>query len=343
MKRISRIISTYLLIGCAITGCSILPTEEEFDVAPIVKEYEGNNYNKYTVTRGDMVQMESLSVTYHGTKYVEINGESEGGQIKRVCVSKGQKISAGTVLIEEYIEEAEDQVKENKRQIANLQLQIKQSKEMKKRELDQLARTGGTKEEKNNVRSQFDAQIQNCQSTMQLTQLDLQEAQETIRSSVVTSDVAGTVVFVDHSFDGGFANENNILVKVQGKKKNHFMCKTEYANHFKKGQEVVVTVSGTQYKSTVKKVSGKEVYLQPKKTISLKNGAIGTVDLILKEKKNVLSLPAALIYDMGGKKVVYMEGKNGIKETREITIGERINNIVEVTSGLKENEQVITN
>ena len=67
------------------------------------------------------------------------------------------------------------------------------------------------------------------------------------------------------------------------------------------------------------------------------------MDLILKEKKDVLSLPLALVYDMGGKKVVYMEGKNGVKETREVTLGETINNMVEVTGGLQENEQIITN
>ena len=60
-------------------------------------------------------------------------------------------------------------------------------------------------------------------------------------------------------------------------------------------------------------------------------------------QKNVISLPRALVYDMGGKKAVYMEGKNGVKETREVTLGESIENMVEITSGLKENEQIITN
>ena len=102
-------------------------------------------------------------------------------------------------------------------------------------------------------------------------------------------------------------------------------------------------VSGVEYRTKVKKVSKKELYLYPKNSVSLGNGATGTIDLVLKEKKNVLSLPKALIYDMGGKKVVYMEGKNGIKETREVTLGESIANMVEITSGLSENEQVITN
>ena len=338
-----KVLGACLLVGCVLCGCGILPTEEEFDAAPVVKEYEGNHYNKYTVTRGDMVQKESISATYQGTKLVEITGTDEGEQIKKVCVKKGQHVKKGMVLVQLYDDETEEQLKENKRQVESLRLQIRQAQEMKKRELEQLAKTGGTKEEKENVRSQYDAQIKNCQSGMQLTQLDMKEAQETIQSAVITSEVGGTVVMADHSFDGGYANTNNVLVKVQGEKKNRFSCKTKYAGQYKEGEEVTVTVSGRQYKAKVKKQSAEQLYLYPKNIGSIKNGAIGTVDLILKEKKDVIALPLALIYDMGGRKVVYMEGRNGVKETREVTLGETINNEVEIISGLKENEQVITN
>ena len=136
------------------------------------------------------------------------------------------------------------------------------------------------------------------------------------------SEVAGTVIKADHSFDGGYAGSDNVLVKVQGEKKNRFVCKTKYAGHFRDGQEVFVTIGGSRYKAAVKKVSSEKLYLYPKNASSLQHGAVGTVDLILKEKKDVLSLPLALVYDMGGKKVVYMEGKNGVKETREVTLGE---------------------
>lgn len=343
MRRIGRVIATYLVVGIVLGGCGILPTEEEFDAAPLVKEYEGSNYSKYTVTRGDMVERESLSVTYQGTTVAEICGADDGSRIKEVKVKKGDRVKKGTVLVQEYLEEEEEQLKESKRQIASLQLQMKQAKQMKQRELEQLAKTGGTKEEKSNVRSQYDAQIKNCQSTLQLTELEMKELEEAIGEAVITSDVAGTVTMANHSFEDGYANSDNILVTVQGKKRNRFVCKTEYAKYFKDGENVLITAAGNQYKATVKRVSKRTVYFYPKSKGALKNGASGTVDLILKEKKNVIYLPAALIFEMGDKKVVYMEGKNGVKEMREVHVGEMIQNYVEITSGLKENEQVITN
>ena len=340
MRRVSRWLSLCIMMGCMVSGCGILPTEEEFDAAPMVKQYEGNTTGKYTLVRGDMVETESLVANYQGTDQVDYTGSDEGSRIKKVCVSQGQKVKKGTVLIQEYLDEEEEELKSDQRQIESLQLQISQAKQMRERELEQLGRTGGSKEEKENVRTQYDAQIKNCQSSLQLLRLDIQELQETIRDAAIVSRINGTVTFVDNSFNGGYANEENVLVTVQGPERNRFRCKTDYIGHFKDGQEVMVTVLGQQIKTTVKKGEGKVMYLYPKKTLSLKNNVPGTVDLVLQEKTDVLYLPTALVFDMGGKKVVYVEGKNGVKETREVTTGVQIMN--EITGGLKENEQVLT-
>ena len=331
------------VVGCVLSGCGILPTEEEFDAAPLVKEYDGSKIGKYTVVRGDMVQTESIAAHYQGTKKTDLTGADGGSRIKKICVTKGQNVKKGDVLVEEYLEEEEETLKGNKRQIESLQLQISQAKQMRKRELEQLDRTGGSKEEKENVRTQYDAQIRNCESTLKLTKLDIKELEETIRGASMVSNIDGKVIFVDRSLEGGYANEENTLVTVQAVKKNRFRCETEYADHFRNGQEVIVTVLGQQYKTRVKKGKGNLLYFYPKQALSLKNSVTGTVDLILKEKKNVLSVPAALIFDMGGKKVVYVEGKNGVKETREVTTGVQIQNQIEITDGLKENEQILTN
>lgn len=343
MKRVSRWLGVCVIMSCLLSGCGILPTEEEFDAAPRVKEYEGSTTGRYTVVKGDMVQTESLAATYQGTETRDITGGEGGSRIKKIRVSKGQKVKKGSVLIEEYLDEEEEALKSDERQIETLQLQIRQAKQMKKRELEQLKRTAGSREEKENVRTQYDAQIKNCESSLELTRLDMKELQETIRNAAMVSEIGGTVTFADHSFNGGYANQENILVTVQGPKKNRFRCETEYAGQFKEGQKVLVTVLGQQIKATVRKGKKNVLYLYPKKTLSLKNGVPGTVELILKEKKDVLYLPQALIYDMGGKKVVYVEGKNGVKETREVTTGVRIRNQIEITGGLKENDQILTN
>ncbi|MCH5264407.1 MAG: hypothetical protein J1F02_00795 [Lachnospiraceae bacterium] len=333
-----------LLSGCMLCSCSILPTEEEFDAAPVVREYEGNDYNKYTLVRGDMVQKETITVTYQGTNRLETTGEGTGYRIKKVAVKKGQKVEVGDVLVQNYLAEQERTIKSSERQIESLELQIRQAKQMREQELKKLDKLGGSKKQKDNIRSQYDSQIKNCQSSLKLARLDLQSAKEEIQENNVTSDIDGTVTKVDHSFDGGYATEDDVLVVVQGKKRNRFRAKTPYASQFKKGQEVIITVGGQQYRAKAEKSWEKNlIYFYPGSELSLKNGASGILELILKEKKDVLYLPASLVYDMGGKKVVYVEDENGVKTIREVTVGEQIDNLVEITDGLQENEQVITN
>ena len=49
MRRGSRLLCIGIA-ACMMCGCGILPTEEEFDAAPLVKEYSDENVGKYTVT-----------------------------------------------------------------------------------------------------------------------------------------------------------------------------------------------------------------------------------------------------------------------------------------------------
>lgn len=337
-------IGSVLLAAGVLCSCGLLPTEEEFDTAPLVREYEGNNYNKYTVVRGSMVQKEVVSATYQGTARAEVKGEGLGVQIKKYCVKKGQKVEVGDTLVEDYLPQQEKIIKDSNREKERLQLQIRQAREMRARELKKLDRLGGSRQQKQNIRDQYDSEIQNCESSLELLQLDIKSAREELEYNTLTADIDGRITEIDTSFVGGFADGDDILMVIEGKKKNRFRAKTKYASRFKDGEEVIITVNGQQCKATARLTSEKElVYFYPKTELSLKNGVIGSIDRILKEKKDVLYLPAALVYQMGDKKIVYVEGENGVKSIREVTVGEQIDNLVEITDGLQENEQVITN
>ncbi len=343
MKR--KIFVTYVCVmACSmLCSCGLLPTEEEFQTAPMVKEYEGNEYNKYTVVRGDMVEKENIDVEYEGTEVQEFWGEGSANRIKEICVKKGDKVEAGDILFRYYMPEQEKIVKDSERQIAKLELEMKQAKELMALELEKLEKTGGSKAQKDNIKTQYGAQITNCETSLELVRLDLKQAKEDIELEDMTADIDGTVTYVDKSLEDGYAGYSDIIVTVQGAKRNRFYAETEYANRFKDGQEVTILVSSQEYRTKVKRSSQKDVlYFKPITTLSIADGTRGTATLILRQKKDVLYLPAALVYELNGKHMVYMENENKIKVAREVTIGERMGNIVEVTGGIEENEQIVT-
>ena len=146
MRRPVILYAGIVMLSGFLCSCGLLPTEEEFDAAPLVKEYEGNNYNKYTVTRGNMVQKEYVSAYYQGTVRMEVKGGGIGIQIKKYCVKKGQKVSAGDVLMEDYMPDQEKIIKDAEREMEKLKLQVQQAQAMKKKELQKLKRLGGSRE-----------------------------------------------------------------------------------------------------------------------------------------------------------------------------------------------------
>ena len=74
---------------------------------------------------------------------------------------------------------------------------------------------------------------------------------------------------------------------------------------------------------------------------AFKEGMLANLEIIIKEKKDVLSIPQeALHYDPEGEPFVYVLRKEG-KKKRKIKIGLEGENLIEVLEGLKEGEAVV--
>jgi len=74
----------------------------------------------------------------------------------------------------------------------------------------------------------------------------------------------------------------------------------------------------------------------------LKGGMMATVDLVPTRPEKVLSIPAEIVRESEGAFYVYKVGKENKAAKTWITTGQQHNNYIEITSGLVENELVIT-
>ena len=341
MKR--RLIATVGVALC-LTGCGILPTEEEFDVAPVLKEYEGASFNKVTVTRGTLEKTEEISGKYKGTVKEDI--EPDGASvIKKIFVKKGDRVKAGDVVMQYELPGSEKTLKESNEKIEKTKLQITQARELMKLEVEKQKKIGGGSKEITNARNQYEQQIKALESSLELLKMDAKIAKEEIEEEQITASVNGVVTYVDSKAEGTYGTEGEAAIKIEGKKKNRFEANSKYASHCKEGDIVTIEVRGQEYKATVKKdpESTDSVYFYPRSKLNLEDGTVCSYQVILKEKKDILYLPSSIVYSMGDKHVVYYEDANGLKSTKEVSIGETIDNFVEITAGLEENEQVIAN
>ena len=270
---------------------------------------------------------------------------SGGQKVKKIYVKKGDRVKAGDVIMQYELPGSEKTLKESNEKIAKTELQIKQAKELMTLEVEKQKKIGGGKSGIENAKNQYEQQIKALESSLELLKMDAKIAKEEIKEEQITASVNGVVTYVDSKAEGTYGTEGEAAVKIEGKKKNRFEANSKYASHCKEGDTVTIEVKGQEYKATIKrdKESTDSVYFYPKTKLNMEDGTVCSYQVILKERKDILYLPSSIVYSMGDKHVVYYEDANGLKSTKEVSVGETIDNFIEITGGLEENEQVIAN
>lgn len=343
MKR--RIIACLGMIVCMIqTSCGILPTEEEFNAAPVVKQYEGTSFNKVALVRGDLVVTEEITGRYKGTVKEEILPE-QASVIKKIYVKEGEKVRPGDKVIGYSLPGSESELRKAQDEIDSTMLKIRHARKLMEMEIQKQKRIGGSSNEIANVKNQYNQQIKSYESSLKLLRMDAKIAQEEISAEEVTASVRGVVTYVDEKAEGVIGDSEKPVIKIEGAQKNRFEAQSKYASHCKDGELVTIEINAQEYKATVRKDpdSDDTVYFYPNTTLNVEDGTVCIYKVIMKEKKDVLYLPSAIVYETGGKHVVYYEDENGMKSIKEVTVGEKINNFIEITGGLTEGEQVVAN
>lgn len=98
--KLLRGLSLAAALSLTFTGCALLPTEEEFPVAPIVNTYEAKDYKLSVVKRGDLVLSDSLVCQYVPTKKESLSFSLGGEYVEGIYVNEGEHVKAGDLLAE---------------------------------------------------------------------------------------------------------------------------------------------------------------------------------------------------------------------------------------------------
>lgn len=73
----------------------------------------------------------------------------------------------------------------------------------------------------------------------------------------------------------------------------------------------------------------------------LHDGESADVEIVYERRTDVLTVPAAAVTTSGGRSVVTQEGADGEQVTTEVTVGVTSGNVVEITAGLAEGDEVL--
>ena len=83
-----------------LSGCQLIPVEEELPVAPVVKTYQGVEHDQVVVTRGDLIATSVVQCKYQALEKENLSFRLGGEYIEGIYVEVGQEVQAGELLAE---------------------------------------------------------------------------------------------------------------------------------------------------------------------------------------------------------------------------------------------------
>lgn len=359
MFKINKLRFTGLMLGSVmlLSGCSILPEEEVFETANIVKEYEQKEFSMVAVQRGDVCEFNRINCKYKESNTQEVNiGVWE--VIKKIYVTEGDTVKKGDILLQFDDKGSNDDIEELEYQIKVTKAKINQAQDEKVLELKKQKLVLDDATAIKAIEERYSAEISGYQSDLELLNMKLEKAKADLEAFLVRAEMDGKVEEINSMLilNGGFDDwsepekhnmeePKNCIMTISDETKPRFVGAVDPDNkniQMKDGDKVKVICDDDTYTAKVKYRDSETVdFVLDERPSNLKDETIGYVMDIIEERKDVLYLPKSAISTMGEDSIVYKEDENGFKNPVKVQTGLTANNKTEIVSGLSEGDLII--
>ncbi len=336
----TRRLAGLLLAVFLLSGCGLLPKEEEIIPTPIPTPAETTKA-VYDVRRGDLVETLSvngrLTAAQEAVLYFKVQG-----RLKEISVVSGEKVQAGAVLAQLDVGDLDTRVALAELNVRKAQLKI-----------DQARAKNADRFEMQVAQYDLDA----ARVTYESLKQQLTDAQLIAPFDGLITDTQGQPGETVQAYVPIITVSNPEELQVSAELANE-----ADSNRIAVGQTAVVqldkfpndkfTAELTQLPNlSATTVDGKPLPAQLRRTFKLNPtqplpqgaelGMLGRVVVTLREKKDVLILPNAAIRSFGGRRYVQITTTGGRKREVDVEIGVVTQTETEITKGLKEGDKVI--
>ena len=333
-----------LLTSCVLlSSCGLLPQEEEYRSAPVVREYESENYTYATVTREDVQLTKKISCVFSSAQESKLSFGISGQKLENVYVALGDSVTTGMVLAElnmgtlrnDY-ESVYDKLEESKMN----QRHVEEKLELEKRRMKDAGETTSL------TASSYQRQIKELIQEQELMEEKLAALQAKIDERQIIAPMDGTISYMKNDMENQLSAKGEGVIKMVSGEECYFVAEAKNAEGLEEGDTVTVTVGNSIYETVVeiseKAKAEEKVYFRLDSTVQQPEvGSKGSATYVLDETKDALCVPSKAVRRIGEDYVVYYVDENGVKNMKYIEIGLIGNNKTVVTSGLEFGESVI--
>ncbi len=200
----------------------------------------------------------------------------------------------------------------------------------------------------------LDTQALDADSRLELARLSVDRLKKLVGNMTYTSRISGTVIAVN--VNAGEVLSPGIPAMVIADTDNPVITGYVYEKDVKglsEGMPVTISSDGSRYTGTLTHIGAAaadvgsattfdtmtEIKIEPNKPFDKMIGAVVDLNIVLSQKKNVLSIPLDCLTDDG---CVYVIGKDDKAEKRAVVLGFENESDAEVLKGLSAGDRVIT-
>ncbi len=354
-KRISLLVLAGMLLCSA---CRLFPAEEEFPDAPMVYEGEEMQYNFVEVKRGDLIEEKRVTAIYTAEEEQDVVFLTEG-QVT-LYVARNEKVKKGQLLAERDADMLHLEIDSQKEILEDLQIQIEDAKwratwlQDRKKILTEAA---AADPEAYSLQLQSNQQeIEGNEEELKLLEENysfekkvLSQKQADLAERQIYAVFDGIVTYTRTKFEEGgveYVDEGRVVATIANYEEAAYYGELDEA-WVEEGQSVLMTIDNVEYDAYVETLTQNErgkwdLRLQFRYAgMEPEVGGNGIFNIVINSIEDVLYLPSIVVHEGDGLNYVYCLNEDGIKSIKEVEIGQKINNLTEIVSGLEEGEMVI--
>lgn len=333
-----------ILLLLSLTGCFLLPAEEEPAAVSVLDAETAETYKFSYVTRGDLEQWVSITCRFQSLQQEYLRFAYDGRVIGKVHVEIGDDVEPGQLLAELKNDELDQALIDAQDAVETLTEELNFAR-------TNLEIVSGSSDLSDQT-EQYEKTVARLEEDYQIAQVRLEELQTQKRSESIYAGIEGTVSYI-RSYNVSSTDSDYIIVSDRGDA--CFYADTEYYASMPEGMEVTLTTDEGDVQAVVTaaedlgfetpEVDSKgicRVYFVPKSELAMMtDSSRAELDLLLDSRYDVLIVQSRAIFFAGGQAYTYYENENGVREAKPVEVGLKVASKYEVLSGLTEGEALI--
>jgi len=350
------------VLCAALSGCAMLPAEEEALAPPVLKSYESAQYGLYTVRRGDVQEWKSVTVSSVAAYSEDIYFAVSGMSIDEVMVKLNDKVQAGDVLATLGRADILNEIDGLEKSLDALRTKRNNTKEMQTLD-EREAQIRGTLDA---VRARYADNYKALDEEEKKLTIALTDAERRLADRILVAGMDGTISSMLRTVDERnysssrysstsysvprLSSTTERAFAISDQTSSLFVATGEGTQYFTIGDKVEIVTPNLKFNATVidpdsmqiRNVRADAVYFQVDEDgPELTGGTAGTVQVLLGERLNTIIVPATAVRTVGDESFVFML-EDGLRVTRPVTVGMRTSTLLEILTGLDVGEEIIS-